>query len=153
MTVGGVTLLERLQADQATARRSKDSHRVTTLGMLISELRNREIELRRDLTDEDAIDVVRKGIKRRNEAVAMYEKGARADLAAKEAAEALVLGEYLPPAVDPEELKAAVRAAIDEGAANIGAVMARVMPQFKGRVDGSAINAIARDELAARKTG
>ncbi|MEO7520920.1 MAG: GatB/YqeY domain-containing protein [Gemmatimonas sp.] len=153
MTVGGVTLLERLQADQATARRSKDKDRVTTLGMLISELRNREIELRRALTDEDAVDVVRKGIKRRKEAAAMYEKGARADLAAKELAEASMLGAYLPPAVNPEELTAAVRAAVEAGAANIGAVMARVMPQFKGRVDGSAINAIARDELAARNPG
>ena len=153
MAVEGVTLLERLQADQANARRSKDKDRVTTLGMLISELRNREIELRRDLTDEDAIEVVRKGIKRRKEAVAMYEKGARDDLAAKESAEARVLEEYLPPAVDPEELRSAVRAAIEAGAGNIGAVMARVMPAFKGRADGSAINAMARDELAARNQG
>jgi uncharacterized protein len=153
VAVGGVTLLERLQADQATARRSKEKERVTTLGMLIAELKNREIELRRDLTDEDAIEVVRKGIKRRKEAVAMYEKGARADLAAKESAEAAVLEEYLPAAVDPEELRAAIRAAIDAGASNVGAVMARVMPTFKGRTDGSTINAMARSELAARTSG
>jgi uncharacterized protein len=153
VAVGGVTLLERLQADQATARRSKEKERVTTLGMLIAELKNREIELRRDLTDEDAIEVVRKGIKRRKEAVAMYEKGARADLAAKESAEAAVLEEYLPAAVDPEELRAAIRAAIDAGASNVGAVMARVMPAFKGRTDGSTINAMARSELAARTSG
>jgi uncharacterized protein YqeY len=55
---------------------------------------------------------------------------------------------YLPPSVDPEELRAAVRAAIAGGAANIGAVMGRVLPQFKGRADGSAINAMAREELA-----
>lgn len=153
MTAGGSTLLERLQADQAAARRSKEKDRVTTLGLLIAELKNREIELRRDLTDEDAVEVVRKGIKRRKEAVAMYEKGARADLAAKEAEEAHILEAYLPAAVDPAELRAAVLAAIDGGAANVGAVMARVMPAFKGRADGSVINAIVRDELAARNAG
>ena len=124
-----------------------------TLGMLVSELRNRELELRRELTDEDATDVVRKGIKRRKEAVLMYEKAERGDLAAKEAAEAALLEAYLPPSVDPEELRGAIRAAIAAGAANVGAVMARVMPAFKGRADGSTINAMAREELAAAGSG
>lgn len=141
-------LSARLQADQQDARRAGDKERVLVLGMTISELRNREIELRRELTEADAIDVLRKGIKRRRESVAMYEKGGRADLAAKEHAEAGTLEAYLPAAVDPEELRAAVRSAIAAGATNIGAVMAQVMPQFKGRADGSAINAMAREELA-----
>jgi uncharacterized protein YqeY len=147
------SLLERLQADQAAARRSQDKERVLTLGMLISELKNRELELRRELTNEDATDVVRKGIKRRKEAVLMYEKATRTDLAAKEAAEAAMLEAYLPASVDPEELRGAVRAAIAAGASNIGAVMARVMPAFKGRADGSSINAMAREELAAAQSG
>ncbi len=148
MTTGGTTLLERLQADQATARRSQDKDRVLLLGMVISELKNREIELRRDLTSDDEIDVVRKAIKRRKEAVVMYEKATRTDLAAKEAAEAAALESYLPAQVDPEEIRAAVRSAVEGGAANVGAVMARVMPLFKGRADGSTINALAREELA-----
>ncbi len=141
-------MLERLQADQAGARRSQDKDRVLLLGMVISELKNREIELRRDLTADDSIDVVRKAIKRRKEAVAMYEKATRTDLAAKEAAEASALEGYLPPQVDPEEIRAAVRAAVAGGATNVGAVMAKVMPLFKGRADGSTINAMAREELA-----
>lgn len=141
-------MLERLQADQATARRSQDKDRVLLLGMVISELKNREIELRRDLTSDDEIDVVRKAIKRRKEAVVMYEKATRTDLAAKEAAEAAALESYLPAQVDPEEIRAAVRSAVEGGAANVGAVMARVMPLFKGRADGSTINALAREELA-----
>lgn len=143
-----MTWLQRLQADQADARRSQDKDRVLLLGMVISELKNREIELRRDLTADDAMDVVRKAIKRRKEAVAMYEKATRTDLAAKEAAEAAALEGYLPAQVDPEEIRAAVRAAVEGGAANVGAVMAKVMPLFKGRADGSTINAMAREELA-----
>lgn len=118
------------------------------LGMVISELKNREIEVRRDLTGDDAVDVIRKAIKRRKEAVTMYEKADRGDLAAKEAAEATALEAYLPAQVDPEEIRTAVRAAVEGGAANVGAVMAKVMPLFKGRADGSTINAMAREELA-----
>ena len=118
------------------------------LGMVISELKNREIELRRDATDEDTVDVVRKGIKRRRESVDLYRKAARDDLADKEQREVNALEGYLPAQVDPELVRAAVRAAIAGGGAHVGAVMARVMPEFKGRVDGTTINTIAREEIA-----
>jgi uncharacterized protein len=144
----GNTLLARLQGDQAAARREQQKDRVMLLGMIVSEVKNREIELRRALTDDDVIDVIRKGIKKRRESVEMYAKGGRSDLQEKEQQEVALLEVYLPAQVDPAELRAAVQAAVAGGAANIGAVMARVMPAFKGRVDGSVINAIAREELA-----
>jgi uncharacterized protein YqeY len=78
----------------------------------------------------------------------MYDKAGRADLADKERSEAAALEKYLPPAVNDEEIRAAVRAAIDGGAANIGALMGKVLPQFKGRAEGGTINAIAREELS-----
>jgi hypothetical protein len=80
----------------------------------------------------------------------MYDKGNRADLADKERAEAEALGAYLPAAVSEDELRAAVRAAIAAGANNMGAVMGRVMPQFKGRAEGGEISAIAKDELGRK---
>ncbi|WP_053334481.1 GatB/YqeY domain-containing protein [Gemmatimonas phototrophica] len=144
----GNTLLARLQGDQAAARREQQKDRVMLLGMIVSEVKNREIELRRELTDDDVIDVIRKGIKKRRESVEMYAKAGRSDLQDKEQQEVVLLEVYLPAQVDPAELRAAVQSAIAGGAANIGAVMARVMPAFKGRVDGSVINAIAREELA-----
>ncbi len=118
------------------------------LGMVISEVKNREIEVKRDATDDDVTDVLRKAIKKRKESVAMYAKGGRSDLADKEQSEASALEQYLPAQVDPEELRAAVRSAIADGATNVGAVMAKVMPQFKGRADGSVINTLAREALA-----
>lgn len=150
-TTVGSTMLPRLQADQANARRSGDKDLVILLGMLISEIKNREIELRRDINDDDATDVLRKAIKRRKEAVTVYEKANRADLAAKEQGEASSLEQYLPPQVNTDELRAAIVAAVAGGAANVGAVMAKVMPQFKGKADGSSINALAREVLAAGK--
>jgi hypothetical protein len=141
-------LAERLQTDLNASRKGGDKPRTLLLGTIIADVRNREIELRRDLTDDDVIDVIRRGIKKRRESIEMYEKGNRADLADKERVEAETLGAYLPAAVSDDELRAAVRAAIAGGATNIGAVMGRVMPQFKGRAEGGTISAIAKEELS-----
>ena len=141
-------LLARLQGDLNSARKSQDKPGTLLLGTVLSEIKNKKIELRREPTDADVIDVLRKAIKRRKESVEMYTKGNRADLADKENAEAAALEKYLPAQVSEDELRAAVRAAIAGGANQIGAVMGKVLPQFKGRADGSAINAIAREELS-----
>jgi uncharacterized protein YqeY len=143
-------LLARLQADLNTSRKSQDAARTLVLGSVIADAKNRAIELRRDLTDDDVIEVVRKGIKRRRESIDAYTQGKRDDLAAKETAEVKTLEAYLPAQVADEEIRAAVQAAIASGAANIGAVMGKVMPQFKGRAEGGTISTIAREELARR---
>jgi uncharacterized protein YqeY len=142
------SLLARLQREQADARREQLKDHVMLLGMIISEVKNREIEVRRDATDDDVIDVIRKGIKRRRESVEMYANAGRTDLSEKEQREVTALETYLPAQIDPEEIRAAVRTAIAGGAANVGAAMAKVMPLFKGRADGSTINAIVREEFA-----
>jgi uncharacterized protein YqeY len=113
-------------------------------------MRNREIELKRDLTDDDAVEVLRRGIKRRRESIEMYDKGGRADLVAIERNEIEILNVYLPAGVSEADIRAAVVAAIEGGATNVGAVMGKVMGQFKGRAEGGTINAIVREELAAR---
>lgn len=133
-----------------TARKAQDKAQVLLLGTIISDARNREIELRRDLTDEDVVEVLRKGIKKRRESIEMYDKGGRADLANNERSEVEALGKYLPAAVSDDDIRTAVVAAIDAGAANVGAVMGKVMGQFKGRAEGGTINAIVREELAKR---
>jgi uncharacterized protein len=140
-------LLERLQGNLNAARKAQDKATVLLLGTILADVKNRRIEVRRDLTDDEVADVFRKGIKRRRESIDMYTKGSREDLADKERAEVTALERYLPAQVSDEELRAAVKEAIGQGAANIGAVMAKVMPRFKGRADGSRINALAREEL------
>jgi uncharacterized protein YqeY len=143
-------LQARLQQELTAARKAQDKAATLLLGTTLSEVKNREIELKRDLNDDDVIDVVRKAIKKRREAIEMYEKGGRQEMAEKERAEAGMLERYLPPQVSTDEIRAAVKAAIGAGATNVGAVMGRVMPQFKGRAEGSAINAIAREELGGK---
>ena len=143
-------MLARLQSDLTVARKAQNKAGTLLLGTTLAELKNRQIELRRELSDDDAREVLRKGIKRRREAIELYEKGNRADLAAKERAEIAALEQYLPASVSSEELRAAVRAAISDGASTIGAVMGSVMPRFKGQADGATINAIAREELSKK---
>ncbi|MGH7651057.1 MAG: GatB/YqeY domain-containing protein [Gemmatimonadaceae bacterium] len=141
-------LLARLQGDLISARKSQDKAGTLLLSTVLSEIKNRKIELRRDPTDDDVIDVIRKSIKRRRESAEMYTKGNRKDLADNETSEAKSLEKYLPAQISDEELRKAVRAAIAGGATQIGAVMGKVLPQFKGRADGGMINAIAREELS-----
>jgi uncharacterized protein len=141
-------LLERLQQDLGTARKARNQAAVIVLGTAISDVKNREIELRRDVTDDDVVEVIRKSIKRRREAIELYLTAKRDDLVSKERVELETLEGYLPAQVDDAEIRAAVRAALAGGATNIGTVMGRVVPQFKGRAEGSTINAIAREELS-----
>ncbi len=143
-------LLDRLQGDLTAARKAQDKPSTLVLGTILADVKNRQIELRREPGDDDVVDVLRKGIKRRRESVEMYAKGGRDDLRDKELAEIAGLERYLPPAVDEGEIRAAVEAAVAGGAGQIGAVMGKVLPQFKGRVEGSVINRIAREVLAAR---
>jgi len=143
-------LAARLQGDLNAARKSQDKPLVLLLGAVLADIRNREIELKRDLTDDDVTDVLRRGIKKRRESIEMYDRGGRADLAATERNEVESLGKYLPASVSEDEIREAVLAAINEGATNVGAVMGKVMPRFKGRAEGGTINAVVRDELAKR---
>lgn len=143
-------LLARLQAEQVAARKAQDRDRVLLLGTVVSEVRNRELEVRRDLSDDDVVEVVRKAVKKRREAGALYGQAGRADLAERELAEAVALEQFLPAAVDPAEIRAAVQAAIAGGATAVGTVMGIVLPQFKGRVDGAQVSALVREALASR---
>ncbi len=142
-------LADRLQADLNASRKAQDKPLTLVLGTVLSEVKNRRIELRRDPTDEEVVELVRRGIKRRRESVEMYRAGGREDLEAKEASEILLLERYLPPTVDEAEIRGVARAAVAGGAGNLGAIMGKLMAQYKGRVEGSVLNRIAREELAA----
>jgi uncharacterized protein YqeY len=143
------SLAESLQGALNQARKAQDKDRTLVLSTILANLKNRQIELQRDLADDEVVDVLRKGIKTRRESVEQYSAANRPELAEKELAQIRVLEEFLPPAADPADIRAAVRAAIADGAKDVGKVMGAVMPQFKGRADGKLINQIAREELQA----
>jgi uncharacterized protein len=138
-----------LRAALNVARKAQEKNRTLVLSTILANLKNREIELRRPASDEEVADVLRKGIKIRREAIEQYTGGGRQDLVDNETAQIKILEEFLPPAVDPEEIRAAVRSAIAGGAKDIGKVMSQVLPRYKGRADGKVINQIVREELQA----
>jgi hypothetical protein len=146
-TTASSPLAESLQAAMNAARKAQDRERTLVLGTIIANLKNRRIELRREPTDDEVVEVIRKGIKLRREATEQFEKAGRPELAKVELGQIAVLEEFLPPAVDPEEIREAVRAAIAGGAKDIGKVMGQVLPRFKGRTEGKVINDIVREEL------
>jgi len=142
-------ILERLRAAMNEARKSRNSARTLLLSTILADLKNAEITLGHGPSDDEASEVLRRGVKRRRESVEQYVKGNRQDLADKESAEIKMLEEFLPASVPPEEIRAAVKAAIAAGSKDLGKVMGVVMPQFKGRADGKVINQIVREELAS----
>ena len=143
------SLSDRLRVAMNEARKNRHQARTLLLSTILADLQNRDIELQRPVSDPEAVEVLRRGIKRRREAIEMYAKGGRKDLEAKEAAEVRMIEEFLPAEAAPEDIRAAVRDAIAGGAKDLGQVMGQVMPKFKGRADGKLVNQIAREELAA----
>ena len=149
-----VTLHERVQADLTSAMKSGDALRRDTLRMAVSALYNAEKAARRPLTDDETVGVLAREVKTRRESIEAFSKAGRDDLAAKERAEAEIIGEFLPAALTGDELRAVVLEAIEQtGAASardIGRVMAVVAPRIRGRADGKAASALVAQELARR---
>jgi len=140
-------LLDQVRAALTAARKNRETDRTLLYSTLLSEFGNHSIALGHELNDAESLDVVLKAIKRRKESIEAYQKGNRADLVDRESAELAALEKYLPPAVGETEIRAAVKDAIKGGAKDMGAVMGKVMPVFKGRADGKLINQIVREEL------
>jgi len=143
------SLADRLRAAMNEARKQRDQARTLLLSTILADVKNRDIELGHPPTDDETAEVLRRGVKKRRESVEAYEKAGRSDAAAMEAAEIKILEGFLPAAVPPDEIRAAVREAIAAGATDIGKVMGAVMPKFKGRADGKLVNQIVREELTA----
>jgi len=143
------TLADRLRAAMNEARKQRDQARTLLLSTILSDIKNREIELNKTPTDDETAEVLRRGIKKRRESVEVYEKAGRTELAATEAREIKALEDFLPASLGPEEIRAAVREAIAGGAKDMGKVMGAVMPKLKGRADGKLVNQIVREELTA----
>jgi uncharacterized protein len=143
-----MTLPERLRAAMNEARKSRDQARTLLLSTILADLKNREFELQHAPSDDEAADVLRRGIKRRREAAEQYASAGRPDRAEAELAEVKALEAFLPAAVDPDEIRRAVREVIAGGTKDLGKVMGHVMPRFKGRADGKLVNQIVREELS-----
>jgi hypothetical protein len=134
------------------AMKSGDRTRLATLRMLSTSVKNREVELGHDLSEEEFVEVVGREVKRRKEAAEAYRGAQRPELEERERAEQVILEEYLPEQLSEEEVSKVVDEAIAatgaSGPKEVGKVMAHVMLEHKGRVDGSTVNRMARERLS-----
>ena len=142
-----MALRDRLREELNASRKARNTALTMVLGTVLADIENHRISVKREISDDDVAEVIRKAVKRRRESMDAFEKGGRPKLAATERDEAEALARYLPEPASDEEVHAAVRAAIVDGATQIGAVMSKVVPALKGRAEGTTISRIAREEL------
>jgi uncharacterized protein YqeY len=152
-----MALKERLDQDLKAAMREGDTIRRDTIRLVISSLRNAEIENRGTMDAEGEDRVVAREIKQRRDSITEYQKAGRTDLADREQAELDVLKEYQPAQLSAEDVRAIVAASIARlgatGMSDIGRVMKDVLAETKGRTDGGAVNAAAREILSGAAKG
>jgi uncharacterized protein YqeY len=147
------TLKERLSSEIKTSMKSGEKLRLATLRLLSAAVKNREVELLHELSDDEFREIAARESKRRGEAIAAYEAAGREDLASREREEREILAGYLPEQLSEEETDALVEEALAATGASapgdLGKVMGFVMGRAKGKVDGAAVQARVRERLGA----
>jgi len=134
------------------AMKSKDSVKLGTVRGVISAVKNQEIDLRRELQDEEVLSLITREVKKRKEASSLYKQGGRTDLMEKEDQEQLILQAYLPEQVSEEVLRKRIQEVIEEtgadGMKDFGKIMKVLVPEFKGKADNALIKDLAGDFLS-----
>ena len=144
-------LKEYLLLDMKAALKARNSLKLNTIRGLISEIKNREIDLRRKLDSDEIISLVSTQIKKRKEAATLFDKGGRSDLSEKENQEMVILQKYLPEQASEGDLKNRIKEVVLElgivDIKDLGKVMKTVIPEFKGRADNGQIKNLVTECL------
>lgn len=147
-----MSLKDQLKDQQKLAMLAKDKARLGAIRLLMAEIKQREVDTRIELNDEDILVVVTKMVKQRRDSISQFEAAGRQDLADKESAEIVVLQEFLPQQLTADEIAALIEQAITESGAavmaDMGKVMAVLKPKIQGRADVGAVSAQVKTRLA-----
>ena len=147
-----MSLKDQLKDQQKLAMLAKDKARLGAIRLLMAEIKQREVDTRIELNDEDILAVVTKMVKQRRDSISQFEAAGRQDLADKESAEIVVLQEFLPQQLTADEIAALIEQAITESGAavmaDMGKVMAVLKPKMQGRADVGAGSAQVKTRLA-----
>jgi uncharacterized protein YqeY len=145
-------LIEQIQEDLKRSMKAKDGNRVSVLRFLLSSIKNREIDKKEILNDDEILKVIASSAKSRRESIEAFREGNRPDLVEKEAEELAILEEYLPEQLSPEDVRNIVKEVVEAvGAATVsdlGMVMKELMPRLQGKADGKLVNNIVREILS-----
>jgi len=143
---------QRIEADLKAAMKAGDKERLSTLRLLLTEIKNERIRRGAEVDEAGFASLARKAIKQREEAAEQYRKGGRPELAEKEENEAKLLAAYLPAQIDEASLRAAIQALVAErglsGPAAMGPVMKEMLARFGATADGAVVSRLAREVLA-----
>ncbi len=146
-----MTLQMRIESAMRDAMRARDQRRTSTLRMAMAAAQNRRIELGRDLTDDDMIDVLGRQVKQRRESIEQFRAGGREEMARGEEAEAEILAEFLPEQLSEAELARLIEETVAStgasGPGDMGRVMGALMPRTRGRADGRLASELVRRRL------
>lgn len=147
-----MSLKQQINDDVKAAMLAKDTERRDTIRLLTAAIKQKEVDERIELDDAGVIAVIDKMVKQRKDSIAAFEQGGRADLAAKEAAELVVLQAYLPARLSAEEVAAEVKAIVAElgakGPGDMGKVMGAVKAKLAGKADMGQVSAAVKAVLA-----
>ena len=147
-----MTLRERLVEEMKVAMKAKDDLKLSVIRMVRSSIKNREIDLKRELDDLGVTEIIAGIVKQRKDSIRLFKEAGREDLVAKEEKELALLLEFLPKQLDRGEIEALVAKAIAEcgaqGAGDLGKVMKVLKPQVAGVADGKLVNDVVREKLA-----
>jgi len=148
-----MALKVQISNDMKAAMRARDAQRLSAIRLLLAAIKQREVDERKELDDQEVIGVVEKMIKQRRESIAQYENASRADLVAAENFELEVLQAYMPQPLSQAEIEAAVAAAVSESGAqsvrDMGKVMAILKSGLAGRADMAAVSALVKARLGS----
>ncbi len=146
-------LEDRLRSDLKDAMRAQDSHRKSALRMVLTNLQLAEVAVGHELEDVDIVELIRKEVKRREEALEMMREAGRDDLVGNEVVELQILKAYLPTQMSEDEIRSLAREVIEdvnaESLSDLGVVMGTIMPRVKGKAEGRTVNRIVRELLAS----
>ena len=144
-------LVDKINEDMITAMKGSQPARVAVLRLLKSSLKNEQIKLGHELSDDEAQKVLAREVKQRRDSIDAYTQGSRGDLAEAESEEMIIIAEYLPEQMDAGELEKIVDQVIAETGASsqqqMGMVIGRVMTLAQGRIDGAAVSALVKQKL------
>jgi hypothetical protein len=147
-------LKARITEDMKSALRARETARLSAVRLLLAAIKQREVDERKELSDADVVAVIDKMLKQRRDSISQFDAAGRTDLADAERFEVTILQDYMPQGLSPDEIAAAVAAAVTESGAtgpqDMGKIMAILKPKLAGRADMAAVSQLVKAQLAGR---
>ncbi|KPK99974.1 MAG: hypothetical protein AMJ90_09055 [candidate division Zixibacteria bacterium SM23_73_2] len=151
-----MSLKQKILQDMRAAQKGGDKLKLSVIRLILSDIKYKEIKLRKDAEDQEVLEVLSSAVKKRKESIEQFQKGGRDDLVEKERTELEHIQSYLPPKLSEEKLLQLIDQTVNEveaeGPKDMGKVMRAIMPKIKGRADGKTVNNLVSSRLTSTQS-